>query len=644
MEVKMANIIKLYAAYKSGFLGNNILDTYFSFMANMISEERLSVVEDTVIAAKFEERYTMELPLPFIRQVLGVGVQNGSFIEDHGKYSVVVNEIAKYCFSKTDFDALWERLIKDFSEYCRAKDIDISSLDINAFVLDILDDADEKILSGEKVDEQAGMLPYEYGWHSFIKEQGQLQTEVYSFVAALSASNITKQALFHAGETATDYSDLHVYLDSPIIFALLGMDDTSRTESYKQLVSDMLKARCSVHVLDHNFQEVDSIIARAAGWATNTLYDLRKANNAARFFHDSQMNETEISEFCDNIETKLNELGITVKETAYDVFQDKFQEDEICLFDMVKARYLDHGYELSQEKQDSIRIDVQSIIMIYRERQGQTATRLQNAKHIMLTSNNAIANVSKKYESNKSLQSGHIPACISADLFGAILWLDSPMQLLEYQKKKLLADCYAFLKPDKVMLDKYIQSLDEARNADAIDEKKFLFLRTHKVVLDSLMDITKGDYARFNSNTYLEVYDDIQEKALKKYKDEAAAHAQTQEAFKNLERNSTDEIKALKARISTMEENDKKRQEDDFNKKVSVWGWVATLVLAGIPYLLLIVAIEIVKTQFSNISWRSVYGIAGAVIATAIAGVLFAVGKKCCFKKVRSKLEKRMKQ
>ena len=639
----MANIIKLYAAYKAGFLGNNILDTYFSFMANMISEERLAVVEDTVIAAKFKERYTMDLPLPFIRQVLGVGVQNGSFIEDHGKYSVVVNEIAKYRFSKTDFDALWDRLIKDFSEYCRAKDIDISSLDINAFILDILDDADEKILSGEKADEQAGMSFPEYGWHSFIKEQGQLQTELYSFVAALSASNIAKQALFHAGETATDYSDLHVYLDSPIVFALLGMDDTSRTESYKQLVADMIRAKCSVHVLDHNFQEVDSIIARAAGWATNTLYDLRKANNAARFFHDSQMDETEISEFCENIETMLNELGITVKETCYDVFQDKFQEDETCLFDMVKARYIDYGYELSQEKQDSIRIDVQSIIMIYRERQGQTATRLQNAKHIMLTSNNAIANVSKKYESNRSLQAGHIPACISADLFGAVLWLDSPMQLLEYQKKKLLADCYAFLKPDKVMLDKYIQSLDEARNADAIDEKKFLFLRTHKVVLDSLMDITKGDYARFNSNTYLEVYDDIQEKSLKKYKDEVAAHAQTQEAFKNLEKNSSDEIEALKARISTMEETEKKRQEDAFNKKVSIWGWVATLVLAGIPYLLLIVAIEIVKTQFSNISWRSAYGFAGAAVATAIAGVLFAVGKKWCFKKVRSFLEKKQK-
>lgn len=635
----MAGVVKLYAAYKSGYLGSNILDTYFSFMANMISEEHLTVVEDDVIADKFKTRYNMELPLPFIRQILGVGIQNGSFVEDHGKYSVVVNELAKYRFSETDFNKLWNQLINEFATYCRTQDIDISSLDISAFVAGILDDTDEKILSGEKVNEQDGMASSEYGWYSFIKEQGELKTELYSFVSALAASNIVKQALFFAGETAADYSDLHVYLDSPIVFALLGMDDPSRTESYQQLVADMRKARCSVHVLDHNFNEVDGIITRAAGWANDTSYDLRKANNAARFFHDSQMDETEISEFCRNIEAKLNGLGVTKKETNYDVFQEKFQEDEKCLFDMVQDRYEDHGYELSSEKQESIRVDVRSIIMIYRERQGQTATKLQNAKHIMLTSNNAIANVSKKYESNRSLQSGHIPACISADLFGAILWLDSPMQLLEYQKKKLLADCYAFLKPDAAMLDKYIRSLDEARNADVIDEKTFLFLRTHKVVLDSLMDITKGGYARFNSNTYLEVYEDIQEKAQKKYKDEVAAHTQTQEKLKKLEKDSSDEIETLKARISVMEDKEK----NDFEKKVSILGWIMTLALAGFPYLLLGVGIEMIKMLFSTVSLLSAYVIAGAIIATTIDGVLFEKGKKWCFEKARSILEKRLK-
>ncbi len=643
----MSKITKLYAAYKAGYLGNNILDTYFSFIANIISEEHLTVVEDTVIATKFKERYTIVLPLPFIRQVLGVGVDNKCFIEDHGKYSVVVEELAKYRFSETDFNVLWGRLIDEFATYCQAKDIDISSLDTSNFILNVLDDTDEKILSGEKAEETDGITPIEYAWYSFTREQGQMQTDLYSFISALSASNITKQALFYFGETTADYADLHIYLDSPIIFALLGMDEESRTESYKTLVGDMLKAKCSVHVLDHNFQEVDSIITRAAGWATNTQYDLRKANNAARFFHDSQMSEAEISEFCENIETKLNELGITVKETSYDVYQHTFQEDEGCLFDMVKARYLEHGYDLSQEKEESIRIDVRSIIMIYRERQGQTATRLQNAKHIMLTSNNAIANVSKKYESNRSTQSGHIPACISADLFGAILWLDSPMQMLEYQKQKLLADCYAFLKPDKVLLDKYIQSLDEARNSDAIDEKKYLFLRTHKVVLDSLMDITKGDYARFNSNTYLEVYEDIQAKSKKLYRDEAAAHDRTRERLKKLEESTADEkrkseqkIKALNDRIASMEEQEKKRQEREFENKASRWGWVATVALIGFPYLLCMVGIEIIKLQFSDVTWRSAFGIAGAIIVTAIAGVLFAKGKKLCFNKVRSIVKK----
>ena len=59
---------------------------------------------------------------------------------------------------------------------------------------------------------------------------------------------------------------------------------------------------------------------RAASWATNTQYDLRKANSAARFFHDTRMSDSDISEFCSNIETKLNELGITIIQTDYDIF------------------------------------------------------------------------------------------------------------------------------------------------------------------------------------------------------------------------------------------------------------------------------------------------------------------------------------
>ena len=175
--------------------------------------------------------------------------------------------------------------------------------------------------------------------------------------------------------------------------------------------------------------------------------------------------------------------------------------------------------------------------------------------------------------------------------------------------------------------------MDEARNADKIDEKSFLFLRTHKVVLDSLMDITKGDYARFNSNTYLEVYKDIRSKSLKQYRDEVSAHEETRQKLKDVEENAAGEkirneetISELRNRITALEEKEK-QQEHEFEKKIHFWGWGITIIFAGIPYLLLSVGIEVAKTQFSDISWRSAYGIAGAIIVTGIVGVFFNKGK-----------------
>ena len=298
----MRNITKLYAAYKAGYLGNNILDTYFALVANMILEKHLTVIEDTAVASEIQERYEVELPLPFIRQILGVGVKNNCFVEDHGKYSVAIEELSQYGFSETDFNQRWEQLVQSFESYCKEKKIEHSSVSISDFILEVLDETDDLIFTNTVTKDEESTPPMEYAWYSFVRNEGENQTDLYSFIAAVSASNITRQALFFVGDTEVDYSDLHVYLDSPIIFALLGMDDASRTISYKKLIRDMQDAKCNIHIFDHNFQEVDGIIARASGWANSTAYDLRKANNAARFFHDSRMNDEEIAEFCGGIE------------------------------------------------------------------------------------------------------------------------------------------------------------------------------------------------------------------------------------------------------------------------------------------------------------------------------------------------------
>ncbi|MBS3937195.1 MAG: hypothetical protein KGZ50_01310 [Peptococcaceae bacterium] len=281
--------------------------------------------------------------------------------------------------------------------------------------------------------------------------------------------------------------------------------------------------------------------------------------------------------------------------------------------------------------------------MIYRERKGQTATKIQASRDILLTLNSTIANVSKEYESNRSISSGHIPACVSADLFGTVLWLFSPASLIEYQRKQLLADCYLSLRPSKKLLNKYIESLERARASEEIEEKQFLFMRSHAVVNDALMNVTKGDYARFNERTYIEVYDEIQEIAEKKYVEEAESHKDTKMQLQELinkraEDDST--IFKMSEDIQNLKKINEDREKEDFEKKLNRWGWVPAICLFGLPYIVLIGIIEVVKSKFTDFNFYTIISISGLLILSILLLLLFERGKKFCFNLVEKQLLK----
>lgn len=573
----------------------------------------------------FNKKYNVDLPLPFIHQVLGVGVENGSLVLDHGKYSVSLAKLTEYEFDIADFEKNWSSLKDSFQSLCNAIRVDITGVDVESIVLDYLS-KDASIIDYGKKSETTPISSLEYSWYSFVKETAENNPELYNFIVAISAANSTVEALFYVSDESNKFFDLNVYLDSPIIFALLGMDIKERTDSYKKLIIDMQKVGIDVHVLDKNFQEVDGIVAKAAGWAHSTQYDIRKANNAARFFHDSMMEENEINNFCGSLESKLNDLGVTVVETNYDQYEHQFQEDYSQIAKMIKEKYTDQGFVISLEKENSINIDASSIIMIYRKRQGQTATRIFKSKHLFLTSNNAVANVAKLYESNRSINSGHIPACVSADLFGTILWLDSPMEMIEYRKLKLMADCYGFLKPSKALLDKYIESLNNARKTDEIDEKQYLFLRTHPVVLDSLMNVTRGDYARFDSSTYREVFNYIVAISKKEYYNEAKAHDETKEKLDT----ANEQVSVLTQKNSDLEKELEQIKILAINRKVKHWGWIYSLLLFGIPYIVIVAITERLKSMFAQSFWVNVAWIALLSITAIVALCFFNKGKEWC--------------
>ena len=627
------SITKLYVAYRSGCLGDNILHAYFPFLATIILEENWDIVDESQVAEKFKSKYDISLPLNFVRQILGIGVERSVIVIDHGNYVVQKETLKANVINNSDFDSCWSSMLDCFSQFCMQNNFDLSQYDIESCILKFFDIYDEHILSSDELYIKEENDFFNYVWHSYLKNLSEKNPGLFDFVVSISASNIMKEAIFYSSDSVApsdSYAGLNVYLDSPMVFALLGMDSPARIDSCKMLVSEMQKSSCKVQVLDHNFEEIKGIMERAAGWATSIDYSLQKANNVARYFHDILKDAPAIAEFCESVESQLNEQGVTIKKTEYDLSEHGFQEDEGSLYSMIESRYSQDGRTIYEEKKRSIQIDVRSIIMVYRERYGQVSTKVQSSGHIMITLNAAIANASKNYESNKSINSGHIPACISADLFGSILWLFSPSIKMEYQRKKLLADCYVALRPSKEMLERYVESLERARNADEIDERTFLFMRAHVAVNDALMNVTKGDYARFNDQTYRDVYDEIVAQADKKYEDEVLAHTHTRERLDSAEKTTSQ----LSRKIDDLLVRLNAREEDDFDKKCNLYGWIATIIAVGIPYASVITVIEITKGAYSD----SILHVALLVVATALAGIFFTKGKAWCFKKVRAHL------
>lgn len=601
MEEKYFDV---YALFKMQCANGNVLEAYYPFMANIILENNMEEINEDLIKKVFEERYKINISVLFIRQVLGVGIENKSIVKKYGKYIADNAELKKYKIGKSDFNKSWNTLKSLFQKYYYSiTQGSISDEIFDRLVFSLIDTHSIKFIidsewaGNDKVDD------YEYYWYSFIKELPQINQKVFDFLAYLSASSTYREALFVSQPQEVKYENLNIYLDSPMIFALLGMDSLERCEAYQELLNEIKKKGCNIQILDNNFEEVQGIIERASNWASSSAYDISKANKVAKYFHDSGKSRADMIEYSEGLEDRLNELGIIVKETSYDTLSNSFQEDEEKLFEMVSKKYSEHNMSFSQEKEETIRCDVKSIIMIYRERKGKTFTRINTCTDLMLTINAALANVCKNYEQTRCSTTGHIPACVSADLFGSILWLNSPLESVEYQKKKILADCYSALRPNKALLRKYVESVETAWKTGEIDEKKYLFMRSHAVVSDALMNVTKGDYAKFNDHTYIDVYEEIQAIARKELADEKNAHGLTQlelkSANENLEQKSNDVVRITNQFNEYKLQQERKNQER-FDKKCLKFGTCVSWFICIIPYFFTVVIAEFIKAKYTN--------------------------------------------
>ncbi len=612
----------LYAVIKSGISGNNIIESYYPLMANIIINNNIVVIDEEEIVALFRENYGIEVSPQFVRQVLNTGMKDNSIVDVRGQYKTNLEEMKKHVFSDSDFNDKWEKLLDGFLTVTNEKKLGLEYSEIEEYVLDFFDDNYSRTLTETDIELPETSELLDYCWYFYLQELIKNDSHLFEFVTYISLSRVYEENLFYNASNDESLNNLNLYLDTPILFAILGMDTNFRKESYIDLIKVAQNRGCNIYVFDNNYDEALGILETASYMAFSNMYDMSKANKVAQFFHDNLKDEREANEFIQNVEKELNDLGVVIKKTEYDFTDNKFQEDETQLTEMIKERYADHGTRLSQERLRSIQVDVRSIVMIYRERHGRVSTTIGGAKELLVTINTAIATVSKLYESNKSNNSGHMPAAIEADVLGAIVWLNSPKNMVEFEKKQLLFNCYNMLRPNQRVLKKYLDSVELARQMEEIDEDKYLLLRAHPLVKSALMNVTQGDYSRFNDRTYEDVYNNIVETSLEKFYEEEQRHNNTKQ---KLEHEKAHRIQAEKEIEGKNEIIQSVREDSSFFESKLIKGISIglTILFLGVPYVLMLIVLEVLSAKFIDWSYKGVIYAAIIVLLTIIAGFAY---------------------
>lgn len=622
--------VKGYAVLKSEWFNRDILDEYIPFVATIIIENNIDEVDELFLTKKLNEKYNDIFQENFVRQILSQAVRKGVIINNRGKFVVDKTKVKQYAIKMESFDFDFELLIDDFIKYANDNRYFPSKEEVKRLIFDFVDKYDDRVLYNNIADIPISNNVFLYHWCNYVIDLTDNNKRLSEFFIGLCFGNLIKNALFYTSEAASSFSNLTIYLDTPMIFAVMGMDTPEREKSYKTLLTKAAKIGMSIRVFDHNFEEAKGIMERASRWAISSQYEQSRANKVAQFFYESGMDAEDIDEYIHDFEQQLNSKGIVKEETTYRTEENAFQADEKHLFDEIKQEYGTRSlkYNSEAEYDNSIQTDVRSLVMIQRKRAGAYSTDLNAARCVFITTNGVVAKVSKDYTLSNELTKDKIPTAITADMFGTLLWLNYPDKN-DYVEQKLLADCKALLKASPQMIARFNLELDKAykKKDSDLTEEKFLFLRSHPIVQTFLLDATSGDYTQFDTNTWRSVYDRIVASAQfdgeKKYTEEKSEHEKTK-----------GELRQAKDIIESKSENEKRlneiifQQQEEFSSKRA---YMLTILIYAVPYLVLSLAIIFVQSLFVN--W-TIKGICLGIL-TVIVGALLPI----CFSKIKKRIQ-----
>jgi hypothetical protein len=210
---------------------------------------------------------------------------------------------------------------------------------------------------------------------------------------------------------------------------------------------------------------------------------------------------------------------------------------------------------------------------------------IEDTTALFVTTTNAL-NVAANDFYYKDHDRDFIPPCISDFMLTNLLWLKTPNQAPKLPMKRIIADSYAAIEPDNILMTKWINEINKLKQNTSITEEDYFFMRCSKEVQYVLMEYTLGNPNIITTGAVLGLVEKAKDKIREDMKEivvtETEKRLQSEASYSKYI--SEEERKELE-RINNLKENSRVLTRPlTIIIKVLVLGILICLLLVSLPY------------------------------------------------------------
>lgn len=543
----LINFAILNANWRSG---KNYLDSLVPFIEELFERQKYEEVNLDRICQDFAQEFSFRIP-PHPMKVVLKRLVRSQKIEYCGRDVWNNRGVAKGTLVslKKEHEKKYKTVLNEFSGFVKAKFNEfLEEETANKALIAFLESQDANLLFFAH---ENRLLPeVEYSrrvtryFASFVQEEANKDSEVFKYVIEIATGHILASTIVNDAKQLHEekIDKIRIYCDTSHILKLLGLDGDIQQKMIEELFAVFARTRCKLVLFRHTYEEIIHNITTAKKWLDDPSRDLNKASKTLLYFVANNFTTLDVESILNRVDVILKEHGIEIEETSYTA-----DENQYNIADSDLKKFIVEEYKRTNELFDEIANsklldnDIRSINMVYRKLQGRYPTRFKDLRVVFMCANSSLAKACRIYHIQKEKSSAKIfiPICVTDIFLGTYMWLQSPSQIDELAKRKLIAESAAILRPTVTMIRKYLVEVEKCFKNQRITEDDYLLLKASTVINELLVENVESTELitdKTPSEILAKLKSQSKEEGLRHYYAEREQHQQTKTALEDEKR------------------------------------------------------------------------------------------------------------